>query len=514
MEFYQRNVYNLNMYQKNYLRKLVFLMALFVCFGFFLYISRYAPVAGDDWGYAIGGRNANAFVKAIQNYFTWSGRFLSELWGFLIAPRKQVWNILNPCIFTVILCFLIKNTEVRRITWKCVLGFYLMISVNNSLRMQTYTWIMGTTYVIPLMLFLVHVYFLRCYWKGTLTKWMKVIWIIVVCLLPLYMENASVLLFVSNLLALWYAYYTKNPSKRFLYLLLVLSVIGICLIRFSPGALYRMSRDHEAFNQLSLFEKIATNWVYMIRWTYTEHSVLVRLLCIVGIFYLWQKKKNSLFTYLATLVFVGTFLHSYTWLLYEWTHMNLFYILGDLSVPHSLTLHSIIYILFTIALFYVASLSTYKWYLWFLLICAGSANGVMLISPIFDARSSIYTVYCFFLFLLALFDDFDFPKRPYIVCILVCCIGIVYYGLSYQQLYHTIHLVDVKRQSQIEYYRVRPDTKEAYILGYPDQSVHSADVLPGDTYHDETFKEYYYLNPEMEIKFYYLEEYTDEEIQS
>ena len=87
---------------KKLLHKNWFYICLFFFFVFFLYISRYAPVVGDDWGYAVGGRYSNPLVKACQNYMSWSGRFLSEFWGFLIAPHKKLWNLLNPCIFTCI----------------------------------------------------------------------------------------------------------------------------------------------------------------------------------------------------------------------------------------------------------------------------------------------------------------------------------------------------------------------------------------------------------------------------
>ena len=63
---------------------------LFCFFAFFMILSRWAPVAGDDWGYALGGRWNNPFMKAVQFYFIWSGRFFSELWGFLIADRKYL----------------------------------------------------------------------------------------------------------------------------------------------------------------------------------------------------------------------------------------------------------------------------------------------------------------------------------------------------------------------------------------------------------------------------------------
>ena len=85
----------------------------------------------------------------------------------------------------------------------------------------------------------------------------------------------------------------------------------------------------------------------------------------------------------------------------------------------------------------------------------------------------------------------------------------------YRQFYWYLflqHKITIKRESEIAYYVVRPDIEEAYIIGYPDESIHSGNAEPDDTYHMQTFKEYYYLNEDMTVRFYYLKEYTDETI--
>ena len=72
--------------------------ALFI-FILFYYITVRTPLAGDDWGYAVNGMSGNPFVKAWEFYFTWSGRYFAELWGFIVAPHKGLWNLLNPALF-------------------------------------------------------------------------------------------------------------------------------------------------------------------------------------------------------------------------------------------------------------------------------------------------------------------------------------------------------------------------------------------------------------------------------
>ncbi|HCV55460.1 MAG TPA: hypothetical protein DF911_05725, partial [Erysipelotrichaceae bacterium] len=57
-----------------------------------------------------------------------------------------------------------------------------------------------------------------------------------------------------------------------------------------------------------------------------------------------------------------------------------------------------------------------------------------------------------------------------------------------------------------------PDVSDVWILGFPKDSIHSADVVDGDTVHDEAFKTYYGLNPDSTLHFYYLKDYSAQSI--
>ena len=92
------------MNRKQWDKKTVWILAAgtAVVFLFFALISHWTPVSGDDWVYAVGGMWNNPFKQAFHMYQTWSGRYLSELWGFLIAPHKGLWNLLNPLVLPVL----------------------------------------------------------------------------------------------------------------------------------------------------------------------------------------------------------------------------------------------------------------------------------------------------------------------------------------------------------------------------------------------------------------------------
>ena len=133
----------------------------------FVMITYWTPLAGDDWGYALTGMRNNPFVACFRQYFNWSGRILSELWGYIVAPRKWLWNILNPALFTGIFMTILAIARPRKNLVTCTLVvMFLILSVKDYVRMQTYTWIMGTTYVIPLLLLLIYTLILRkLLWK-------------------------------------------------------------------------------------------------------------------------------------------------------------------------------------------------------------------------------------------------------------------------------------------------------------------------------------------------------------
>lgn len=483
---------------KKWLKKNWFILCMGLFFLFFLYISRYAPVVGDDWGYAVGGRYNNPIIKACQNYMSWSGRFLSELWGFAIAPHKKLWNILNASIFTAIYYYLFKLSKNKNhpVLIACISAL-LILSVSNRLRMQTYTWIMGTTYVIPLLLYFIYLSLLYKYINENKTSSLA---FVVMCLLnfmiPLFMENAAAMLVGGNVLVLIYLYFKDKSKLKSLLVLLVLSSIATCIIKFSPGALYRMNRDHEAFNELSFFAKVSENWPSFISMTFTNNTWIICALALCTSVLALQ----STFSKVEKRVVIGIQILSI---------LPLF-----ISIP--LVFSSMIYILFTASLFYVYSKGIQeenrKWFVIFLLFLAGGANIVMLISPIFDSRSSIYTVYCFILVILNVLECIQINKQVKTSLLVLSFACVCFYSVKYIRLYQLVHQITIKRESEIAYYVVRPDTTEAYIIAYPDESIHSGNAEPDDTYHMQTFKEYYYLNEDMTVRFYYLKEYNTETI--
>lgn len=483
-------------------------------------ISRWAPVAGDDWVYAVGGRyTSNPFMKAYEFYQGWSGRYFSELWGFLVADHKALWNVLNAGIFTGVFYMLLKDNKIQHVILSCVIGFMLMVTVSEGLRVQTYTWIMGTTYVIPLLLFFIQIYLLYGYVFKSKKDMVRIIFLCVLnFMIPLYMENAAALMVGANLLVLIYLLLNDKPKVKIMCFITLFSIIGLLLIYFSPGAQLRMFRDHGLFHSLPLFTKIDMNWKNFILYTFRDHRWLTRIisLCAICITYQNRKENPIWLSFVLYFVFGLSILQSLSWTLFDLTKINVFYILADLNVPHSVMLNTVISLLWILGLIIICMLyckNNKGIYGIYLILCALGANAVMLISPIFDTRSSIYTVYLFIMFAIYLLNECKFNHTIQYVGILlgsILCIISVY---EYMRLYHLIHLVDVKRNAQIQYYINHPEEKEMWFIAYPRERVHSGNIEEGDETHFYYFKEYHGLNQDNNVHFYYLDDYTEQEIE-
>ena len=128
---------------------------------------------------------------------------------------------------------------------------------------------------------------------------------------------------------------------------------------------------------------------------------------------------------------------------------------------------------------------------------------VMLYSPIFGSRSSLYFVYYMFAVIMLLLSSSNvveiyLDKVLCVIMVLFVCLRAKQWLTKYQ----LVHQTQLIRESEIQYYKEHPK-EEAWICRMPPYSVHGSDVEEGDTYHFDTFKEYYGLNPSQKIIFYW-----------
>lgn len=492
---------------RNYGKTILMTTAVFCFFAVITYLT---PLAGDDWGYALNGMKGTPFSTAVEFYFSWSGRFFSELWGFLVAPNKWLWNILNPAFFTVIYFCLNYLANPKKTLLGYVVSFMLMLYASDYLRMETYTWIMGTTYVIPMMLCLVYLCIVKKYLESNRTmKWPVVLGC---CVLNFYiglcMENIAAVMILVSLFLAGYHFFNKKEYKAYV-LIAAVSLVSFLIMRSSPGSAYRLSQN-TAWLEMSLFEQIWCNVPYFLRYTFYDNKYLILVLNVVLCAKLLLSKNISWKMFGVAFVLSG--ITSFMLLSNKFLSLGLgfveFFTLYETNVACQFVNLGIwvLYIIFLFVYFAKELDGNTRVYATYFLLMAGASNLVMLVSPIFGSRSSFYFYYFAILLVLLVLNEIEMKKVYSVGCVAVMCVFIYLRGSNILYKYRLVHQVQQDRLSKIEYYVDHPEVKDVWLPRMPIFTVHSADIEPEDTYHMDVFKQYYGLSSDCTIHFYWEEQ--------
>lgn len=478
----------------NFKKYFIFFVLAFI-FVLFFYITYKTPLAGDDWGFYLNAQVKSPILLALEFYQSFSGRFFSELWEHFGASHKWFWNILNPTLFVVIVGCIYKFCCVynHKVISSLVI-IAVILSVDDNLRMETYTWLTGEIYIIPLALSLIYFVYIESILFNTenIDKKQKVTLIIINILcfyIGMTMENIAAIMIVALIMILIYSYFCKKQITKYILINLMFSMFGFILMRLSPGSTARMIRDHYEWSQLSIIEKIINGYPKFIEFSFINNNYMILILSAVLSYVAFENRKkigNHMSALVILICVVGTFtVFSFV----------IPYRIAFLSESNSLY-NLIFWIIYTINVFFVliTCLSgETRLKALFMLIIAGGANAVMIFSPIFGSRSSIYTVFFVICVIVLLLESVNLNR--YFLCLfsivlIFICADRTY---EYSYKYHLVGEAQKERLSIIEYYKSNPDVEEAWIPRFPIYTVHGADIEPGDTYHFETFKLFYEL---------------------
>ena len=471
----------------------------------FAYITCKTPLAGDDWGYALNGSAGTPIKTALEFYNSWSGRFFSELWGMIVPCHKWIWNIVNPLLFMGIFICIYKLAYIQNKPIMCsLLILAIMLSVDDNLRMETYSWIMGTTYIIPLFLSLLYFVIVDNLLKNEVYDWKLITFAIIdnifLFIIGLMMENIAATMIVGIVFVLGYAFFNKRKALKFLIPNLVFSITSFVIMRMSPGSASRLNGEHAAWAKLTLFEKLSNGYPNFLNMTFIQNNYAITLFSICLILSIcFSKKKNKLNKVLPLLILITGVITVFS-----------FVFTDKLINPNSIY-SFIFWPIYIVNAFYV--LFTYldndyrKNKAIFMLMFAGCNALVMLYSPIYGSRSAIYTVYYLIVVSILVLDFININKHHVKTIILVLLVLII--GDRTREYIHKYRLVGMKQNERIEiikYYQQHPEVEEAWIPRFPVYTVHGADIEIGDTYHFETFKDYYKLPQSADKIIFYNED--------
>ena len=474
----------LNRIKKN--NKLILIVSSISVFLIFLYSTIKTPLAGDDWGYALNGMQNNPFQMAIEFYNSWSGRFFSELWGFLIAPNKILWNNINPLLFMgifILICLLIgDNKNFLLIIILLIAGVF---TVSADLRMETYSWIMGTTYVIPLFLSLFYFYLMF------ISKWNNILKNVLsnICffMVGLMMENIAATMILAVLI-LNIKYFVDNKKISISLLInLIVSVISFSIMRMSPGSTARLLRDYAEWNELSLWKKFATSYDNFLFQTFINNKFTISIFSLSLILLMMFSKKRIKVAYRAISIIISLLC---VFSLFSYLLLGKGNLFNDQSSWFGFFFWPIFIANSFISLFVG---SEDKFIKVFFLFLAGSSTFAMCFTPLYGARSSLYLVYFVLLVCGYIVSELDINKTIYYLCFSLFFVLICIKVPDYCYKYYLVGKAQAERLEVIKYYQEHPEDKEVWIDRFPIYTVHGADIEPDDTYHLETFRDYYKL---------------------
>lgn len=482
--------------------------AIFIAWLFY-YICVRTPIAGDDWGYAVAGKNANPFLLAFNNYFTWSGRFFSELWDFTMSPRKWLWNFINPFVFTLTYIGIFKLAKIKnRFFIAPLLIVTMMLTVENNLRMETYSWVVGSIFIIPMCLSVWYLIITENILRKSLITKRDIFFIILsnifLFVIGMMMENIAAGLLFGIVLLIAYAYNNNRKMTKYIVINLIVLSISFAICRLSPGSAARLARDNADWMQLGLIEKLVINFPNFLNFTFIQNKYMVLFLglAIIGLLFSRRKTIKPYILLSSLLIILVSVFAVFSRLLIKTNNIFI-----DPNSCFSMIFWAVYIIDLFVILFVSFDKGTYRTKIIFILLLAGVCSGAMLLSPVYGSRSALFTVYYVIVLTIMIIDRYDFNR--YISVLLVIVLLFITFRKTkyFKTVYDQVAYDQERRLVDIEYYKNHQEVKEAWIKRFKDGSIHSIDVNPDDTYHMKTFKEYYQLPQNVEdIIFYYENE--------
>lgn len=462
---------------------------------------------GDDWCYLTNSTEP-ALKAAIHYYSTWSGRLFSEMWTYIAVRHKEIYNIVNPVMFLVIFLSVLRLVNPKSKILTSTLLVALMLTVNDSLRMQTYTWCAGSVYIVSLCLIVV---LLNVYYTIIRLNSKSRLLLALSCFLNFYIsltiENSSAMLAALNVILTIWLFYRKNQNYKWFFFYSMISITGFILMRLSPGSTYRLMRDHEAWLKLNIFEQIVINLPSFISITFFDYRALIFTFTAVLVIFVIQKEKKKSVKVYASLFYL---LYYFLWLgnfLAIKTEIQLLDSLFDFNKSYfSLVIYLIYFVIYVLLTFFIMCHNMPQEKFEeniFYIVGAGIANGAMLLSPVLGHRTAVFTVYLLFIVLLNLVDSLVINKKIFIGLILVLCFIIYKKEQQFEYKYTLASAIDKERLVEIQYYKDNPEITEIWITAMPEYLVHSANIYPDDIVHSDAFKAYFGLNPEATIHMSY-----------
>lgn len=472
-------------------KKKTFYIVIFLFFFIILFLS---PISGDDWGNFEVGKTGlyHSIGNAVGMYFDWEGRFVSRILINILTYHKYLWNVVNGILITLTIYFSVQiiNPKKKKIIY--LLSFLVLLFMNIYTFSQTITWIAGNItyfFVVPLLLG----YFYYLIQDKQKSRIKKVLFVAINILAPMFVEHMALTLVVGNMTLLFFQYHKDKKWDKELIFYLILSLIATLSMLLSPGSRARSLVENIEFNRLNIFEKIIYNLPNFVYYTFIANSYLLVLSSISN--YLLVKKYSSHKITSIILLFFLLPMAILTIIIYPVScfYPNKFSFLVNQNNIF-LILYWLSYLIISFTLFVMDSIQRKKGNPLFFFLLGICANGVMLLSPTWGYRTSLFTYISLSISCMSIID-----------CYLKYKNGIHYflYGVTVITMigYITLYINVDRCQNQLEKSitkQLKDGNKVIEVERFP--YFINCNINPENEYHIKKFKKYYKIPDDIEIK--------------
>lgn len=464
-----------------------------IVFLFFLIILSLSPISGDDWGnYGVGKLGLyHSIGNAIGMYSSWEGRFISRVLINVLTYYKFLWNIINSFLITLTVYFSIKIVNPRNRKLSYLLIMLIIFGMNVYTFSQTITWIAGNItyfFVIPIILGYFY-YLLR---DDTSSKMRNIIFIFVNIIIPMFVEHMALVLILGNLIIVGFQYLRDRKINKIILFYTFFSIISTAIMLLSPGSHARSLIENIEFNKLGLFGKIGYNLPSFINYTFIVNSFMLVFLTISNYLLIIKNVKNMYFK-IILLIFILV-IPCFTIILYplaNFYNSELFMLIESNNI--FVLVYWIVYLIISFGLLFINALKNSEFKIIFIFLLGLIANGVMLLSPTWGYRTSLFTMICLSLVSIMVIDQYA-PKymKAFYLEVPITIVMIIYLVLYINVYRCQIYLVEsIKKQL---------DNGKDIIEIEQFPNFINCNINPESEYHISKFKEYYKIPLEKGIK--------------
>lgn len=462
-------------------------------FLFFLIVFYLVPISGDDWGNYLVGSNGlrHSLGVALGMYFDWEGRLVSRIFINILTYHKWAWNILNALLVaaTIYMGERFVSKKAKPISFLLLILVFFLI--NPYTFSQTMTWVAGNItyfFIVPVLLF----YFFYLINHDKYNKFLLIVFLFINLFGTMFVENMALVLICGNILLIVYKYIkTKKIDKR-LIVYTVISIGSFLAMFLSPGTRYRNSIENLDFNRLNIFEKVIYNIPNFVYYTFIVNPYLLVLMSISNYLIIRDKVQNKWMKYgLIVLMLVVPLLVSMVYPLSLVRESSLNFIIGDNLF---VVCYFIVYLIASFILLFIQDKNDLVGV--FLFLIGIVSNLVMLISPTWGFRTSLFTYLALAIVAIRVIDSYikegKFNKflEAGISIVLICCLGV--YLTFYINVSRCSKANDKMIKEQLE-----SDKEVIYVDRFPEFA--NCNINPDNHYHIEKYKLYYDIPKDKEL---------------